>query len=207
MIRRFSALPKLPTPPFGGFDGADAQPSAVLTENTKDSITILSANCYSYNHIIGTIGANLRSSVNANDYSVVPQNAQLTTKAGIAAALVELKRLPILSVVEEKLSLRDELIDWNERASAAMKQSTDSKLPHTKIENLHNELVDIIDLKSDGRRKLCQNLRSSKSVDSEVHLFAVDDEKVVCAQTGVWVREQYVKAYEWKKKCALIIEG
>eukprot|EP00956_Cyclotella_meneghiniana_P044462 scaffold319296_cov76-Cyclotella_meneghiniana.AAC.5 len=55
VIRRFSALPKLPPPPFsiGGFDGNEAQPSAILAENTKDSITILSANCYSYNHIIG----------------------------------------------------------------------------------------------------------------------------------------------------------
>ena len=55
MIRRFSALPKLPVPPYGGFDGTDAPPCAVLVESTKDSITILSANCYSYNHIIGLV--------------------------------------------------------------------------------------------------------------------------------------------------------
>lgn len=206
MIRRFSALPKLPAPPFGGFDGAEVQPSVLLTENTKDSITILSANCYSYNHIIGNIGANLRGTIDTNPRDTT-QNPQLTNKSGIAAALVELRRLPILSVVEEKLCLRDELVDWNDKVSKAMERSASSKLPYAQIEDLYNELIDIIRLESEGRKKLCQNLRPSKSVDSEIHLFAVDDEKVICPQTAIWVREQYTKASEWKKSCNSIFQG
>ena len=132
---------------------------------------------------------------------------QLTTKAGIATALVELKRLPILSVVEEKLELRAELLDWNEKALSAIEQSTSTKLPHARIEDLHNELVDIINLSSEGRRRVCLNLRSSKSVNSEVHLFAIDDEKIICGTTGMWVRDQYKRASEWKKDCDSIIRG
>lgn len=65
----------------------------------------------------------------------------LTIKSGVAAALVELKRLPILSVVEEKLCLRDELIDWNNNAKGVMETSTSSKIPYKQIEDLHNELM------------------------------------------------------------------
>lgn len=132
------------------------------------------------------------------------QSVQLTNKSGVAAALLELKRLPILSVVEEKLCLRDELIDWNENAQDAMKKA---KLPYDQIEELYYELVNIVDLKSQGRIKLCQNLRTSKSVDSEVRLFAIDDEKAICSVAGAWVREQYTKASEWKKTCGSIIQG
>ena len=205
VIRRFSALPKLPSPPFGDFDGAGDQPSALLAENTRDSITILSANCYSYNHIIGSIGAELRNSMNANDSAAI-QEIQITTKAGVQSALVELKKLPILSVVEEKLCLRDELIDWNIKALDAMRNANSSKLPHKQIEDLHNELDDIVHLKSPGRMILCGNLRQSKSVDSEVRLFAIDDEKVICPITGKWIREQRRKAFEWKVSCDSIIQ-
>lgn len=132
---------------------------------------------------------------------------QLTTKSGVAASLVELKRLPILSVVEEKLCLRDELIDWTDRAKSAMEKASSAKLPYEQMEELYNELVNIVDLRSQSRIKLCQNLRTSKSVDSEVRLFAIDDEKVICSVAGAWVRKQYTKASEWKKTCESIIQG
>lgn len=207
VIRRFSALPKLPPPPFGGFDGSEVQPSAVLAENTKDSITILSANCFSYNHIIGNIGANLRNNMATLNDSAATQDTQLTTKSGVASALVELKRLPILSVVEEKLCLREELIDWNVQALDVMKRASGSKIPHQQIEDLYNALVNIIELKSQGRLKVVQNLRVNKSVDSEVHLFALDDEKVICGTTGSWIRDQYRKGSEWNQTCNSIIQG
>eukprot|EP00804_Cyclotella_cryptica_P009216 CCRYP_021051-RA/>CCRYP_021051-RA protein AED:0.03 eAED:0.03 QI:195/1/1/1/1/1/8/677/2245 len=206
VIRRFSALPRLPSPPFGGFD-SEAQPSALLLENTKDSITILSANCYSYNHIIGNIGASLRSSinVNSNDSNVSP-DILLRTKTGVASALIELRRLPILSVVEEKLCVRDELIAWNAIALDAI-NTTSSKLPFTQIQELYDDLENILGMKSKGRAQLCKNLRPNKSVDSEVHLFAVDDEPVICPVSGVWVREQYNKACLWKKKCDSVLSA
>ena len=154
------------------------------------------------------IGANLRSNINtaANDTSN-HQFMQLATKSGVASALVELKRLPILSVVEEKLTLRDELIDWNTKALDLLEQAKSCKLPYQQIKDLHNELVNIVDLKSLGRMKMCQNLRQSKSVDSEVRLFAVDDEKVICPTTGPWIREQYKKASDWEQTCHSIFEG
>ena len=153
------------------------------------------------------IGANLRSSVNASGSdSTGTHEMQLTTKSGVAAALVELKRLPILSVVEEKLYIRDELIDWNNNAIGVMEASTCSKIPYKQIEDLHNELMNIIDLKSQGR-VIVKNLRPSKAVDSELHLFALDDEKVICIATGSWVRDQYKRASEWKKRYDSLIEG
>lgn len=157
---------------------------------------------------VRNIGANLRSNIDnsANDTSN-HQFTQLATKAGVASALVELKRLPILSVVEEKLTLRDELIDWNTKAADALEQAKSCKLPFQQISSLHNELVDIVDLKSPGRVKVSQNLRQSKSVDSEVRLFAVDDENVICPFTGPWIREQYKKASEWEQSCHSIFKG
>jgi hypothetical protein len=232
VIRGFSALPKLPSPPFSGFDGAPTQPSQILVENTKDSITILSANCYSYNHIIGyedsvylfgflidyslhgtflsrNIGASLRDSAStiANDSTLQDIHLKMKTKSGVASALVELRRLPILSVVEEKLCVREEFIDWNARAQEVIDTSASCKVPYTIIEELHNDLVNIVEIKSEARMKVCQNLRPNKSVDSEVRLFAIDDVQVICSKSAAWVRYEYNNASDWKKRCDSILQG
>ena len=110
-------------------------------------------------------------------------------------------------MVEEKLCVREELINWNSATLDAMKTSTTCKLPYTHIEELHNDLENILGMKSKGRAQVCKNLRPNKSVDSEVRLFAIDDEPVICPVSGAWVREQYNKAFSWKKTCYSILSS
>ena len=201
VIERYVILPQLPTPPSGGLDGIAANPSAILAANTKDSITVLSSNCYSYNHIIGNAAARLQRSTSGIDCL----DAHLRKKEGVLLALSELSRLPVLSIVEEKLHLREELIDWDAEARQMTVMSTQSKLSFGQVDALNQQLSLILTLKSDRRAKICQYLKQDGPVEEEIQAFAVADEKVACAVTGAWVRDQYTKASEWKSKyCSMI---
>ncbi|KAL9181852.1 hypothetical protein ACHAXT_012195 [Thalassiosira profunda] len=185
IVERYVTLPQLPTPPFGRLDGTVTNPSALLAVNTKDTITILSSGCYSYSHIIGNVDLRLQN------------DALLRSKQGVASALVELMRLPILSIAEEKLKVREELIEWNEEAQQKMAASANSKLSFPQIEALYKKLLTIIDIKSDRRAKVCQKLKPNQSMDDQVRAFAIADEKIICPATGAWVRDQYKLVSEW----------
>jgi len=190
IIERYNSLPTLPTPPTGVVSNL----SAVLVANTKDSITLLSSNCYSYTHIISNASARLQSS------STNPQDAFLRSKEGVVSALSELIRCPVLSVVEEKLHVREELIDWNAEAQQLMVISATAKLPFEQIEALNNKLAAILSLKSEKRIKICQKLQHNQGIEKEVQNFAIADEKVICATTGTWVRNQYERGSQWLTK-------
>jgi len=192
IIERYNSLPQLPTPPTG----VTSNLSAVLVANTKDSITLLSSNCYSYNHIISNATARLQSSLDGSN----PQDAFLRSKEGVVSALSELIRCPVLSVVEEKLHVRDELIDWNTEAQQLMVISATAKLPFEQIEALNNKLAAILSLKSEKRIKACQKLQHNQGIEKEVQNFAIADEKIVCATTGGWVRNQFERGSQWLTK-------
>jgi len=192
IIERYNSLPQLPTPPTGVVSNL----SSVLVANTKDSITLLSSNCYSYTHIISNAAARLQSSLDGSN----PQDAFLRSKEGVVSALSELIRCPVLSVVEEKLNVREELIDWNAESQQLMVISATAKLPFEQIEALNNKLAAILSLKSEKRIKVCQKLQHNQGIEKEVQNFAIADEKIVCATTGAWVRNQYEKGSQWLTK-------
>jgi len=107
--------------------------------------------------------------------------------------------------VEEKLHLREELIDWDAEAQQMIVMSTQSKLSFGQVDALNQKLSLILTLKSDRRAKICQYLKQDGPVEEEINAFAVADEKVACAVTGAWVRDQFTKASEWKSKyCSMI---
>ena len=139
----------------------------------------------------------------------------MRSKDGVASALAELIRLPILSVVEEKLLVRQELIEWKVEAERLMtmvaapsalanttidNSNSSKKLPFVQIKNLHRELLSVLDLTSNRRAKVCENLRHSPFIEEEVRTFVVADEKVICPKAGVWVRDQFQRGSQWIAK-------
>jgi len=194
IIQRYVTLPQLPTPPSsnGLVGAAAANPSAILAANTKDSITILSSSCYSYNHIIGNAESRLHGSSKGNS----PHDLFLRTKEGVSSMLAELVRLPVLSVVEEKLHMREELIDWNDEAQQSMK-AVASTVPFPRIEALAAKLSSILSLSSMGRTKVCQKLKPDQFVDDQIRSFAAADEITICASSSAWVLHQCKRGTEW----------
>ncbi len=199
VITRYQALPQLPTLPILTSDGAFANPSAMLENNTRDLMTILSSNCYSYNHIIMDVSTRLQGSMSGDG------DVLLRHKEELLKALADLARLPILSIVEEELNVRDELIDWNEDAQRVMAMSAQSKLPFNQVEALDRRLSDILALKSDRRAKLCNRLREDRLVDEQIQAFAFADQLVACPTTGLWVRDQHKRGSEWMMNYRSII--
>ena len=176
-------------------EGVVANLSAALAANTKDSITVLSSSCFSYSHIIGNAEARLLNSTIADNTS--EQDVRLRSKEGVASALLELTRLPVLSVVEEKLHVRDELLDWNTRAQDIMSASTMSKISYSQIENLNRQLMSILALQTDRRIELGHNLKPSTMIEGQIKLFAASEERLICPATSAWVRTQFNKSSKW----------
>ena len=182
-------MPQLPTPPFSGFVEGNSDPTILLKENTKDSISALSTNCYSHTHIVGNIAAQLSCSMQntAQDHS-------LRSKEGVTSALSELRQLPILTVVEEKLHARDKLIGWNDNALSFIESTTtEGKQQFQSLEKLHNELCDILNMTD------CQNVRPNETVEREVKSFAAEDMRLICPKSGTWVQNQYSRGCRWRQ--------
>ena len=199
VITRYLALPQLPTLPILTADGAFSNPSATLEKNTKDIMNILSSNCYSYNHIILNVSTRLQSSMNGDS------DVLLRHKEEVLNSLATLQQLPILSIVEEELHVRDELIDWNEDANRVMAMSAQSKLSFNQIESLDRRLSDILALRSERRAKVCHRLREDRLVDEQLRAFAVADQLVICPITGSWVRDQHRRGCDWMMNYRSII--
>ena len=204
IIERWNALPSLPTPPFDGLEGGTTKLSAALAANTKDSITVLSSSCFSYSHIIGNAEARLLSSTMADNTS--EQDVRLRSKEGVASALLELTRLPVLSVVEEKLHLRHELLDWNIRAQDIMSASAISKISYSQIENLYRQLMSILALQTDRRSELCHNIKPCTMIEGQIKLFAASEENLVCPATSAWARTQFNKSSKWIESYSDVME-
>ncbi len=182
-------LPELPSPPFSGFGESVSNPTTLLKENTKDSISVLSANCYSHTHIVGNMAAKLSSSIQSTS-----QDTSLRTKEGVASALAELKQLPTLSVVEEKLHYRSQLIDWNAKVLQMMKSTTTTKKQQFQtVEELHHELTNILNMSD------CQNVRPNEYTEREIKWFVAEDVKLICPESGTWVRNQYKRGCDWRQ--------
>jgi len=182
-------LPQLPSPPFSGLGESVSDRTTLLKENTKDVISVLSANCYSHSHIVGNIAAKLSSSMQNTS-----QDTSLRSKEGVTSALAELRQIPILSVVEEKLHARDRLIDWNDKALQTIESTTTTgKQQFRVVEKLHNELSNILDMTN------CPNVRPDEYIEREVKCFVAEDVKLICPESGTWVRYQYKRGCDWKK--------
>ncbi|KAK1748201.1 TFIIS central domain-containing protein [Skeletonema marinoi] len=189
VIERYVMLPQLPSPPFSGFGESASDPTTLLKENTKDSISVLSANCYSHTHIVGNMAARLSSSMQSTS-----QDTSLRTKEGIASALAELRQLPVLSVVEEKLHARHQLIDWNVKALQMKGSTTATGKQHFQtLEKLHNELSSILSMAN------CQDVRPNEYIEREVKWFVAEDVKLICPESGTWVRNQYKRGCDWRQ--------
>lgn len=182
-------LPELPSPPFSGFGESVSDPTTLLKEDTKDSISVLSANCYSHTHIVGNMAAKLSSSMQSTS-----QDTSLRTKEGVASALAELRQLPTLSVVEEKLHYRSQLIDWNAKVLQIIENTTTTgKQQFRTVENLHHELTSILNMSD------CQNVTPNEYTEREVKWFVAEDVKLICPESGTWVRNQYKRGCDWRQ--------
>jgi len=122
------------------------------------------------------------------------QDSSLRTKEGVTSALTELRQLPILSAVEEKLHARDQLIDWNAKALQIIESTTTTgKQQFQILENLYNELSNILSVTD------CQNVRPNEYIEREVKWFVAEDVKLICPESGTWVQNQYKRGCDWRQ--------
>ena len=134
------------------------------------------------------MAAKLSSSMLSN-----PQDIALRTKEGVAAALDELRQLPVLSVVEEKLQSREKLIEWNLKTLQIKESTTTEKVQFQVLEKLHDDLSNILSLTSN------QKVTVNEYVEREIKMFVSEDVKLICPESGIWVQSQYKRGCDWRQ--------
>ena len=127
----------------------------------------------------------------------------LFAKHGLKAALEELRSLPVLLCVEEKLALRLRYIQWSERATEILSRN-DKSIPFSLLENLY----DLLDLILKGKSKpMSDNLKKSEKVENTISVFIDKDSTLFDSIRRERVAELYLSSSQWKERADAVLSA
>ena len=123
---------------------------------------------------------------------------------GINKALGALALIPVLSLVEEKLAVRKDLLLWVAEVKPFLSNSTGS-LPFEEVERHHKSLTNILCGTSTGRNRLIVDLTRKEVIEKEVRQFSKVDVDVLSENIGPKLEALYLQAAAWKERAEAII--
>lgn len=194
VLSRASTLPNVPPPP----QGVSNAPSSASMSSRLKAAEAISSNAFSHVHVYNRYE---RMLANAESGAV-----DLGSIAGVAATLDELRATPVTSLVEEKLSVRYDVLTWLSCARGALPnkfQDTD----FDDVERLKHELDSILNGLSPSRYKLVYDLEKNIEVDNNIRTFAKSDISQFCAHEAATVEQLYFKGRDWKERADSIISA
>jgi hypothetical protein len=196
VVSRAPSLPHVPSPPNSS-DGEDSVPTRL--SKVMADVQKVSSNLYAHLHVFNRLERLVgESSVSAAD----PEN--LRSKEGVSRAFDQLKSIPVLSTVEEKLAVRLDIMNWRTRADS---QLLAPPYAYHTVEELYEDLSKILAGENQNRSDLLRNLESCNVVDKEIRAFAAADATLLAEVAVKQVQDLYIKSSEWKKRADAIISA
>ncbi len=132
------------------------------------------------------------------------QLSNLFTKTNVQEALRELETLPVLLLVEEKISLRQALMEWSEKAVESLPKDM-SPIAFPQLENLYHSLQLISKGESKYRAKLINKLRASEKIDSQIRNFVAQEAQLHDSNLLERVKRLHNLSSQWKERAESII--
>lgn len=194
VVSRAPSLPHVPSPP-NSCDSDDSV-SARLAKVIAD-VQNMSSNIYAHLHVFTRFE---RLVAESSDPDADPEH--LRSVEGVTRAFEQLRSIPVLSTVEEKLAVRLDIMKWRILADSHLSAA---QYEFSIIEELHMELCKILAGENGTRMELVTKLECSHAVDKEIRAFAVSDTMLLAHSTVIQVQELYTSSYEWKKRADAII--
>ena len=196
VVSRAPTLPHVPSPPNFS-DGEDSVPTRLA--KVMADVQKVSSNLYAHLHVFNRLERLVgESSVSAAD----PEH--LRSKEGVSRAFDQLKSIPVLSTVEEKLAVRLDIMNWRTRADS---QLLAAPYAYHTVEELYEDLNKILAGENQTRSDLLRKLESSSVVDKEIRSFAVADATLLAEVAVKQVQDLYLKSSEWKKRADAVISA
>jgi hypothetical protein len=117
-------------------------------------------------------------------------------------ALSSLKRVGAISISEEMLAVRLDVLMWENRAIDVFSRE---KPVFEELRHLHELLVSILEGQSRTRVDLTRHTRPNTEVDEEVRVFARADIQSMCEPLIVRTKALFKSSSEWKQRADAIL--
>lgn len=197
VVSRAPNLPQIPSPPNSP-DGEDSVPmrlAKVMVDVQKVSSSLY-ANLHVFTKFERLVAESCTSAAD-------PES--LRSIEGISQAFNHIRSIPVLSIVEEKLAVRLDIINWKIRAERQL--SFGPPYEYSIIEELYKELVRILAGENQTRIDLLTRLETNQSVDKEIRAFAAFDATMLARVAECQVKELFNCSHEWKKRADSIVSA
>ena len=130
----------------------------------------------------------------------------LISSAGAANALTELSKIPVVSIAEEKIAVRLDVITWKDIAGRTF-QTDESRPQLSDLIELQQKLQLILVGKSQTRARLLKDVEENEAVDKAVRIFAADDVQHICGQLSKTVQTLHTKTSRWIDRAESVISS
>jgi hypothetical protein len=128
----------------------------------------------------------------------------ILSREGALEALKELAKCAVISVAEEEISSRVDILDWSEEAGAILRSDT-TRIEYAPLEELFKSLQLILSGRSQTRRGILVDVTVNDNVETEVCSFASTDAKSICGSLMERATSLYSKASQWKERAEAAI--
>ncbi|GAX16611.1 hypothetical protein FisN_7Lh346 [Fistulifera solaris] len=170
----------------------------VRSDEIFQRLKMLSARCTDRSMLFDKISTML------NDRSEEARRDGLLCESEVEKACKEFTGAAVLSLAEEKLALRSDLLRWEQKAKLFMK--TDRPF-FTDLESLFQELEALFLGNSVSRTALTEGLRQNVLVENEIRAFVKCDDEAISGTLSARLRSLYQKSSNWKERTENIISA
>ena len=196
VVSRAPTLPHVPAPPHGLVDESLASGMASrLGQAMSGRIPALSSKLYSHVHVFSRY-----ENIVADSNSTL-----LCSEVDVRAALDELRATPVISLVEEKLSIRLDVLKWRDLVRGPLDSMRRDGLEYVLLEGLKRQLDIIVNGSSPSRTAILNDLEKNVGVDNDIRQFATNEIIVFCAEEAATIERLYLKAKDWRDRADSII--
>lgn len=192
LVSRLSKLPPLPTPPNS--DDVSEQ----LTKVAARAQALWSI-CLQNLALFNRYQAILEERKSNNETS-----AKFISTNGVQMMLAELGRLGVVSMAEEMLAIRFDVLAWG----SSIEQLFAGEVPEYEfISEAKARATEILEGKSATRQKLRAGLRHNSAAEAEIKAFAhADLDQIPPNEAHAKVKSLFASSHEWKKKANGLIQ-
>jgi hypothetical protein len=159
-------------------------------------LKMLSARCTDRSMLFDKISTLL------NDRSQEARRDGLLSEIEVEKARTEFTGVAVLSLAEEKLVIRSDLLRWEQKATLLLKMDRPS---FSDVESIYKELEALFLGNSVSRTALTEGLRQNAVVENEIRAFVKCDNEAINGTLSARLRSLYQKSSTWKERTETII--
>ena len=206
VIVRAPTLPHLPRVPIPGSNEPSTSPSDAVN-GLMTRLPELSKAAYSFGHMVNSYEQAIRDGQDADVSADLTLAVSLRSLEGVKQELEQLQQIPAVSVAEEMLAVRADLLRWICRASevTSKKSASETHPPYDVVNSLEADLDSILMGTSESRLKLVAKLTANTDVDSKVRTFADTDVAAFCGDAAKAIKELHAEVAAWKGRCDTVL--